>query len=325
MVEAPFEVRRLIRDLPELLAGPEPVLQTDRAKEFIRQDPVARGLITAAVEMSAAMQAGTRAIHMRIKEPPPPHLRRPIEVAAKHFRERLAWIAFDRGLDAFEEDAAATQTVLASVEYGRSGFNPRPFKPTLAECRQMLGNEGELIEQVLGMSDEPKPTAAQLMAHADAISPGMDGIRYYTTFYGMTQSDDPIKGWLIYAASCQSSNCIGAALQRAAVISESIGDLTKAIHLSNQAVAANPLSGFAIHYAALMAALGASEADFMKAMARWSDAVSSGILRAETLVRIADAHWTQWIQADLNRHDMVTRGWSLFPTWFAKRYWNQTV
>ena len=97
----PFDVKRMIRDLPELLEGPEPILGTAAAKETIRSDPEARAMLTAAAMTAATLtKMSPRATRRPIIREP--GLLRSVEQARKFFATRLVESVFDVALNRLE-------------------------------------------------------------------------------------------------------------------------------------------------------------------------------------------------------------------------------
>ncbi|MBI4881760.1 MAG: hypothetical protein HY812_19180 [Planctomycetes bacterium] len=92
----PFDSRDLIRHLPELLAGPEPILESARAREVLRGDPLAEASLLAVAEAVNAMEAGAVAVRAG-RRGRRPTAARPIAQAARHFARGLAGVLFDLG------------------------------------------------------------------------------------------------------------------------------------------------------------------------------------------------------------------------------------
>ncbi len=97
LLDAPFDPKDLVRDLPELLAGPEPVLDHPIARRMLVSDPTCRAGIQAVAEMLLAVRGGSEAVSS-LRRTRPPRVPRSVEVARKYLKEELygvllRWIA----------------------------------------------------------------------------------------------------------------------------------------------------------------------------------------------------------------------------------------
>ena len=89
--------RDLVYRLPELLEGPEPVLERPQVKEYLQTNPEMQGALLAVGEMARALALGSD------RPPSLPRstariLSRPVQTARTYFAQELATVLFDQGV-----------------------------------------------------------------------------------------------------------------------------------------------------------------------------------------------------------------------------------
>ncbi len=177
-------VRELLWDLPELLAGSDPVLEQEPVRERIRRDPEARGALLAVAEYARVLSTGME----RLRAPTPRAARpvlRSVETARRYYASELASLLFDLGLDEFNRGTRSMSLVLAShllTEPKRDGFELLRTVDALAEA---LGvNRDEFVESELGAvlatrDRDPLDCSQALMTACNTLRPGWEGVWYY--------------------------------------------------------------------------------------------------------------------------------------------------
>ncbi|MFG0316878.1 MAG: hypothetical protein ACF8XB_06370 [Planctomycetota bacterium JB042] len=208
MTDAPFEPRRLIRDLPELLAGKEPVLGSAPAYAYLRQDPDARGMLVAAMEIGSALEGGVAAVRWRGRSIPT-RVRRPIERAHRFFRRRIAEVGLNVGFTRYIEQREDDWVYFENAD----------------AARPVQGDESESLRRAHGdlahssLDDEQRAVLAAIDTNdpkrifplCRELDPGSSIAEYYTLLVDPVRSLDP-EEWLDLARRARDTETIGWAL-----------------------------------------------------------------------------------------------------------------
>ncbi len=96
MNERPFDACDLIRHLPELLAGPEPILETPAAKRVLKEDPVAQAALLAVADYAGAYRRGRDAV-WEARRTYEPTIEKPVKEAERTFKTRLSNVLMTHG------------------------------------------------------------------------------------------------------------------------------------------------------------------------------------------------------------------------------------
>lgn len=205
---APFDTRRLIRDLPDLLAGKEPVLGSPAATSSLRSDPVARQMFVAAMEMGSALEGGVAAVRWRHRAIPG-ELRRPIERAHRFFRRRIAEVGLQVGFTRFVEQRDATSGYFENADAALPVRGDE--RETLERARSALTREGldDLERETLDAIDTDDPR--KIFPICRELDPACSVARYYALLVDRERSNDP-QEWLDLAESAQEPETVGWAL-----------------------------------------------------------------------------------------------------------------
>lgn len=114
-----FDAHDVLRDLPELLAGPEPVLETVQARARIAADPSLRAAILMAGSVAVAMRRGVALLDVEPKDVPQ-RLRKGAEVAARSMERGLVGVVYSIGMSALDIELRSRGEAIAIVDGHRA-------------------------------------------------------------------------------------------------------------------------------------------------------------------------------------------------------------
>src|SRR5690606_35847245 len=137
--DVPFETRRLLRDLPDLLAGKEPVLTSDQGREHLHRDPVARGLFVTALEIGAALEGGAYARIPRRRVAP--EILTSVDRARRFFRRRLVEVGQHVGVAEFHRSRSSEDPYFENAEYAVAKPNEASSLRSMAETLGVVFTE----------------------------------------------------------------------------------------------------------------------------------------------------------------------------------------
>lgn len=231
MSDAPFETRRLIRDLPELLAGRDPVLLSGSAHEALRNDPVAQGMIVAAMEIGSALEGGTAAVRWRGRQIPR-SIRRPVERAHRFFRRRISEVGLGIGFTRYIEQREDNWIFFENADAARPvrGDEAKLLRKAHASLSNRALDEEERRTLAAIDTNDPK----RIFPLCQALDPGSSIARYYTLLVDPVRSLDP-DAWLDLAGSARDTETIGWALVHAANAYDSADETLEALETVKEA------------------------------------------------------------------------------------------
>ena len=258
----PKNVRRLILDLPELLAGTEPAIDADRAKEHLDRDPELRFAVRTVGELATFM----RCVPARRRRPRihAPDLLASVETSVRYFGDAVVSLLYQNALghvlldaDRYHEfhshlsasppPARDADDVAGSVERLAAAWG-RDHDPVVRLCLQ------------LAATPPGTETARRSLEACDSIRPGLGGVEYFLIYIAHRDSPTPgvaERAWRSYAIRHRGSINEGRGLLMLANIFGGSNRLTRALRLcelterwleNDPAVILNAL-GFAIRSA----------------------------------------------------------------------------
>lgn len=228
----PFASRDLIRHLPELLAGPEPLLESARARELLQGDPVAEASLLAVAEAVNAMAAGSSAVSTG-RRGRRPSAARPIAQAARCFARELAGVFFDLGRAYVNRAIAGEMWLVGAERHCAREFVALRRVETMQTVAAALGKTDVYLRrrrwlldvlQPAGMVDRDSllQAAKKLLQAVTRLQEPAETARWYLLFIReQTESRFHAKEWERYATAAVSFEnralaCEGAARMWAA-------------------------------------------------------------------------------------------------------------
>ncbi|MBI4881380.1 MAG: hypothetical protein HY812_17220 [Planctomycetes bacterium] len=277
----PVAMKDLLRRLPELLAGSEPVLSRPKVREYLKQDPAAGALITVIAELARAMSEGSELVRA-LPRATVRSLAKPIETARRYFKKELVDLLFDIGLAEFEQVTNGMGMSFPSPNTGRALF-PRgasrkrvvlsvadALEIDLESCLSASGFSSSDLGGFFSSEQASLSRVTRLMGACDTLIPGLDGVQFFTVLTPeLVGQPGRSSSWLDYVRSASTPYCKHAGLLQAAHSYSADGEYQMARRLDELALRHHPTSVMAPYLSALHAALAGDVSVLQSRLADW--------------------------------------------------------
>lgn len=264
---AALDSRRLLRELPALLAGPEPVLESAAGREFLARDAGARGVLIAAAAVASGWEAGICRQRALVPAALPRELER-AGAAVRQFRRAAVNVLFEQGMSAFSSATRGGPVYFEGIhdrEFAqRSAADLERVVEGMAEALGVPARAGAPIRTALRRSAKhaTQPSldgAAVLFDACDALIPGLCGVRLSQVQIRVLRGEKvEVERWAREVERWVSEEMKAAGCGWLAVVAFSEGRLERALEFDEKAVALAPMWSHCYN-AILHAAVGKSQ------------------------------------------------------------------
>lgn len=186
--ELPFPSEALFRELPDLLAGPEPILEQPSVRAAVRNDEAARECVLVAAGIANALVAGRGGSQSLVARAPAAALA-PIRNAAKYFANELMELAFEVGLEFAGRWARAVRAPIVidqctwrytTPDWAARAQSLNDRISSLLEALQIPSDRSVQLKRALGYAAGdvhlPRRASLQLLEAADSLVPGLNNV-----------------------------------------------------------------------------------------------------------------------------------------------------
>ncbi len=285
-----LDLRALVRDLPDLLAGPEPVLHQPRAREWIARNPQAQGALAAAAAIVTTMNDGRGRLRRSAQQGG--RFARSVARASRWFAHELFVVLYEEGRRRYAIATEAGGTFVEGTHDDvRLIHSKAPERRRLEMLRSKLEAPPSAVVRAFATAadsataTDPGRSRGFFEASA-ALAPGDEQTRWWLGVLADSDRAPSAANWSAEASAAKSPTARGFFLERAADGFARAGHADEASAMSEIAMQLLPDFASVAYHAVLHALLRGdgrltrSATDALNARVLGRDSLALGLARA---------------------------------------------